>query len=157
MLPYDMDDGLSEGKIYFVPNVTKKVGIHGQEPADIATIAQTVAQRWIWRNDMKIKEVNDEKILFDNGNTITFDHEQDWCEYNYAQFDALEELAFEVEFDEDLTFEAVDGSGFRFGNLPQKMFFIPCYSSQNGYYSDYIDIYYNGENVTGLTCQEDYY
>ena len=106
---------------------------------------------------MKIKEVNDEKILFDNGNTITFDHEQDWCEYNYAQFDALEELAFEVEFDEDLTFEAVDGSGFRFGNLPQKMFFIPCYSSQDGYYTDYIDIYYNGENVVGLTCQEDYY
>ena len=69
----------------------------------------------------------------------------------------MEELAFEVEFDEDLIFEAVDGSGFRFGNLPQKMFFIPCYSSQNGYYSDYIDIYYNGENVAGLTCQEDYY
>ena len=111
-------------------------------------------QRWIWRNDMKIKEVNDEKILFDNGNTITFDHEQDWCEHNYAQFDALEELAFEIEFDENLTFEAVDGSGFRFGNLPQKMFFIPCYSSQNGYYSHHIDIYYNGENVTGLTCQE---
>ena len=34
-------------------------------------------RRWVWRNDMKIKEVNDEKILFDNGNTITFDHEQD--------------------------------------------------------------------------------
>ena len=115
------------------------------------------AQRSIWRNDMKIKEVNDKKILFDNGNVITFDHEQDWCEYNYAQFDALEELAFEIEFDENLTFEAVDGSGFRFGNLPQKMFFIPCYSSQNGYYSDYIDIYYNGENVIGLSCQEDYY
>lgn len=69
----------------------------------------------------------------------------------------MEELAFEVEFDEDLTFEAVDDSGFRFGNLPQKMFFIPCYSSQNGYYSDDIDIYYNGEKViANLTCEEDY-
>ncbi len=42
-----------------------------------AMIAPTADRRWIWRNDMKIKEVNDEKILFDNGNTITFDHEQD--------------------------------------------------------------------------------
>lgn len=69
----------------------------------------------------------------------------------------MEELAFEVEFDEDLTFEVVDGSGFRFGNLPQKMFFIPCYSSQDGYYSDDIDIYYNSNKVIdNLTCEEDY-
>ena len=42
-----------------------------------AMTALTAEQRWIRRNNMKIKEVNDEKILFDNGNTITFDHEQD--------------------------------------------------------------------------------
>lgn len=29
---------------------------------------------------MKIKEVNENMILFDNGNSITFDHEQDCCE-----------------------------------------------------------------------------
>lgn len=38
---------IKRGKIYFVPNVTKKVGIHGQEPADIATTAQVVVLRWI--------------------------------------------------------------------------------------------------------------
>lgn len=29
---------------------------------------------------MKIKEVNTNYILFDNGSRITFDHEQDCCE-----------------------------------------------------------------------------
>ena len=42
-----------------------------------AMTALTAEQSQIWRNNMKIKEVNDEKILFDNGNIITFDHEQD--------------------------------------------------------------------------------
>ena len=103
---------------------------------------------------MKIIEVNDEKLLFDNGSVITFDHEQDCCEFNYAQFDALEPLAFKVEFDEELTFEEVEEAGFRFGNLPQKMFFVPCYSDQNGYYSSNICIYYNGKQVLSFDCEE---
>ena len=42
---------------------------------------------------MKIKEVNTNYILFDNGSRITFDHEQDCCETNYADFEQLEDLA----------------------------------------------------------------
>lgn len=41
---------------------------------------------------MKIKEVNTNYILFDNGSRITFDHEQDCCETNYADFEQLEDL-----------------------------------------------------------------
>ena len=44
------------------------------------------------------------------------------------------------EFPVDLTFEKVDGSGFRFGGT--YMFFIPCYSDQNSYYSSNIYIYF---------------
>ena len=69
--------GRSEDKRYTAPSVAKRAGTHGQVQADIATTAPTAERRWTWRNDMKIKEVNDEKILFDNGNAITFDHEQD--------------------------------------------------------------------------------
>lgn len=48
---------------------------------------------------MKIKEVNTNHILFDNGSRITFDHEQDCCETNYADFEQLEDLALECEFE----------------------------------------------------------
>lgn len=62
---------------------------------------------------MKIKEVNTNYILFDNGSRITFDHEQDCCETNYADFEQLEDLALEYEFENDLIFEVVPENGFR--------------------------------------------
>ena len=79
---------------------------------------------------MKIIKVTDEAIVFSNGNKITYDHVQECCEYNFADFNSLEDtLAMETEFDENLVFEVVKGSddyykgsGFRFGN-PNNMFF----------------------------------
>ena len=53
---------------------------------------------------MKIVEVTHEYIEFDNGSMITFDHEQDCCEHNYADFKQIEEQALETEFDEELIF-----------------------------------------------------
>lgn len=101
---------------------------------------------------MKIKQCTELFIVFDNGNTITFHHEPDCCESNYADFKQLDDLAKETEFDEDLKFESVPLSGFRFGN-EGKMFFVPCYSWQNGYYSSDIDILYNGKRVLNLFCK----
>jgi len=109
---------------------------------------------------MKIIKVTDEAIVFSNGNKITYDHDQDCCEYNFADFKSLEDtLAMVAEFDENLVFEVVKGSddynkgsGFRFGN-PNNMFFVPCYSEQNGYYTNDIKIYYTKE-VLDLMCEE---
>lgn len=55
-------------------------------------------------------------------------------------------MALDYEFDENLIFEAVEDAGFRFGDKGM-MFFIPCYSEQNGYYSSDIQIYYNQRKV----------
>lgn len=55
---------------------------------------------------MKIKQVTEVDITFDNGNRIYFDHEQDCCEHNYADFKQIDDLAYEWEFDEDLKFES---------------------------------------------------
>lgn len=104
---------------------------------------------------MRIKKVNDDEILFDNGNIIEYDHEPDCCEVNYADFKQLEPLAYETDFDQNLAFEAVEDAGFRFGN-PGKMFFVPCYSTQNGYYSRDIDIYYNKHIVLFFDAELDY-
>jgi hypothetical protein len=105
---------------------------------------------------MKIIEVNSEHIAFDNGSKITFDHDQDCCEHNYADFGQIEESAKNTVFNEELIFEAVEGSGFRFGSEGTHMFFIPCYSYQNGYYSSDIDVYFNGKQVMNLQCEGRY-
>lgn len=103
---------------------------------------------------MRISEVTDLRITFDNGYEITFEHVQDCCEYNYAAFKQIEERALEVEFDEKLVFEDIDGCGFRFGSEGKEMFFIPCYSEQNGFYSSDLDILYNNKKVLNFECEE---
>lgn len=110
---------------------------------------------------MRIAMITDERIIFDNGNYISYDHSQDCCEHNYADFNYLKDEAGILNFDfpERLEFETVDGSGFRFGSAYRK-FFVPCYSLQNGYYSSDIDIYYDtedGENLysTNFYCLMD--
>jgi len=66
----------------------------------------------------------------------------------------LDDIAKITEFDtKNMVFERVEGSGFRFGN-ENKMFFVPCYSEQNGYYSTEIEIYYNDKKVLEFDCEE---
>lgn len=103
---------------------------------------------------MKILKITEDAIEFNNGTAITYYHEQDCCEHNYADFQQIEDLAYEVEFDENLVFEAVPEYGFRFGSKGTPMFFILCYSYQNGYYSSDISIYYRDCCViNNLECE----
>lgn len=102
----------------------------------------------------RIKEVTEEHILFDDGTKITYDHEQWCCEYNYADFQQLEESALSEDFDTgNMRYEMVEEAGFRFGSDPLRMYFIPCYSEQNGYYGTEIEIYQNGEQVLVGDCK----
>lgn len=104
---------------------------------------------------MKIEEVTREHILFDDGQIITFYHDRECCECNYAEFEDIDKDAFDFEFKKDLDFEAVYDAGFRFGNEGIRMFFIPCYSDQNGFYTANIDIYLNGKKViVDLFCKK---
>ena len=48
---------------------------------------------------MKIANVTEEAIIFDNGNKITFDHERDCCEYNYADFSILNPNVVNYDYD----------------------------------------------------------
>ena len=104
---------------------------------------------------MRIKEVTDHSIIFDNGNTIESDHEPDCCEYNYAEFSNLTEdvINYNYDFNENLEFRREDGLGFCFGS-DGRWIFIPCYSEQNGYYNDEVDIYYNGNKVLTTVCDD---
>ena len=105
---------------------------------------------------MKITEVTEDYILFDDDSRISYYHDQDCCEDNYADFKSLEERAYKVDFKEPLEFEPTP-YGFRFGNKPSLMFFIPCYSVQNGYYSPDLEILYKGQTVIeSLECNLTY-
>ena len=101
---------------------------------------------------MRILKITEDSIEFDNGKHISSDHYQECCEINYADFEQLDSLAREVDFSEPLVFESCT-YGFRFGNPPINMFFVPCYSIQNGYYSSLLDIWYDDEAVIyGIAC-----
>ena len=101
---------------------------------------------------MKIIEVTREHIKFDNGNIITYDHQQDCCEYNYADFEQIDDISRDYDYPENLIFEFIEECGFRFGGEHFKTY-IPCYSCQNGYYTGEIDIYYNGKKVCSGQCE----
>lgn len=106
---------------------------------------------------MRIKEVTETKIIFDNGNYITFDHDQNCCENNYADFSILNEnvVNYNYNFNKNLKFKAVNGEGFKFGSEGHWIF-IPCYSEQNGYYTDQIDIYYPNWDKKVLSFQAEF-
>ena len=100
---------------------------------------------------MKIKRIildedGGNEIVFDNGNTIHVVDSVEDLSRNYADFSQLDSIAMGFDFGEDLMFEEND-FGFRFGSDPANMFFVPCYSVQNGYYSSAVDIYYNNKLV----------
>jgi hypothetical protein len=75
-------------------------------------------------------------ITLVDGTTIDFCHEQDCCETVYADLSALNDTGFETDMSicwETLKIEVVKDYGFRLNGYG-----IPCYNSQNGYYSSNI-------------------
>ena len=105
---------------------------------------------------MKIQKICDDELIFDNGNRIYTEHFQDCCEWNYADFTQLDSIAYDYDFDENLKFEKLE-TGFRFGDNGY-MFYVPCFSEQNGYYSIDVDVYYFHNNkyecvISGQCCE----
>lgn len=106
----------------------------------------------------RIVELNENLIRFDDGTAITAFHAQDCCEHNYADCEQLDDIARNTDFDTSkLEIDILQDQGFRFGNKPGKMFFVPCYSVQNGYYSTNLDIFVNGRYVGELDCREEFH
>ena len=102
---------------------------------------------------MKIKEINENSIIFDNGYKLEYYHEQDCCEIVYADFEVLKNYNVstktgknikieEIEFSENLREFAVgiEKMGFNMISKIGEKFFIPCYNDQNGYYSSDLEL-----------------
>ena len=100
---------------------------------------------------IKIINITDNYIEFSNHKKIGYYHDQECCEYNYADFNQLDDEARQYTYNSKLIFEEAVG-GFRFGDK-RRMFYVPCYSEQNGYYSDNVAIIYDGKLVLSVTAK----
>ena len=76
-------------------------------------------------------------VIFDNGCKIFTWHNSDCCEHVYADFKQLEDTSFmSTEFnDDEVNIEGVEDSGIKVNG-----YFVPCYNTQNGYYSDRLEL-----------------
>lgn len=78
-------------------------------------------------------------IEFDDKTVLIDYHDQDCCESVYADFSNLDSDIMSYDFKE-IKIKPVK-HGFKFGDS-RRMFFVPCYNEQNGYYNDALDILY---------------
>lgn len=102
---------------------------------------------------MKIKEIKEDRIIFDNGNILEGIHEQDCCESVYADFENMQVMtkiasnyinSDELDFDEDLLKHIIKipNVGFFIEDKNGIRLFVSCYNSQNGYYSSDLELCY---------------
>lgn len=102
---------------------------------------------------MKIKQIDEDEIIFDNNYKLKYYHKQDCCENVYADFEMLKNYNVsvktgknikikEIEFVEtlELLIDGVPGAGFNIISIIGEKFFIPCYNEQNGYYSSNLEL-----------------
>lgn len=78
-------------------------------------------------------------IEFDDKTALIDYHVQDCCESVYADFSNLDSDIKNYDFKE-IKIKPVK-NGFKFGDS-RRMFFVPCYNEQNGYYGDDLTIMY---------------
>lgn len=102
---------------------------------------------------MKIVKFEEDKIIFDNGYELESYHDQDCCEWVYADFEVLKTYNVsvktgksikitDIDFCENII-ELVQGKedcGFNMISKIGEKFFVPCYNNQDGYYSDKLEL-----------------
>lgn len=87
---------------------------------------------------VKVVQVTDDDIRFDDGTVLESDHDQDCCEHHYLSFKDLSLQDFEgLDFDisGDTFFERVPDYGIRLLPVNGQSISVPGYGYNNGYYS----------------------
>lgn len=114
---------------------------------------------------MKIKNINETSIIFDNGYELEAFHDRDCCEEVYADFSVLPNYNVsnitgktinirEIDFEENLNklVKGIEGQGFNLISKIGENFFVPCYNEQNGYYSSNLTLFlHKGKETLDIT------
>lgn len=102
---------------------------------------------------MKIKTINEEGIIFNNGATLEHYHDQECCEHVYADWQNMQVItkigenfidSNKLEFDENITdhIYLAKGVGFILEDKNGIKLMVSCYDIQNGYYSSNLELIY---------------
>jgi hypothetical protein len=97
-------------------------------------------------NPLKVIEIANDSIIFENGITLSSYHQDDCCENHYLGFDDITLDDFDgLEFDlsNDNFFRRIDGYGIELMPLKGYTVKIPGYGSNNGYYSSNLSLMIN--------------
>ena len=92
---------------------------------------------------LKVVEIKEEAIVFDNGLTLCSNHDRECCENHWLSFENLTLKDFEgLEFNltNDEFFRGVPDFGIELVPLRGWPVRVPGYGSNNGYYSDQLDL-----------------
>ena len=108
---------------------------------------------------MKIKEIREEMVIFDDGSRLFSDHLQDCCEWHYLDFNMLKDYNIspktgkpidiyqqEFDFSNSVPFKRVKGMGIILYDKEENGYLINGYGYNNGYYGDNIDLVYEDKN-----------
>lgn len=57
---------------------------------------------------MKIEEIKEDKIMFDNGYELEYYHEQDCCEHVYADFEVLKHYNVSTKTGKTINIKEID-------------------------------------------------
>lgn len=110
---------------------------------------------------LKVVSVQSEKIIFEGGIELYSDHTPDCCEYHELTLSDLTIEDFEgLEFDlsSDSFFKRIPDYGIELIPIKGHSVKIPGHGSNNGYYSDQLDLVIEGKDFTRTyditDCQE---
>lgn len=90
-----------------------------------------------------VTHISNSMITFSNGFMLKSDHEQDCCEDHYLCFSDLEPDDFKglsFNLNDDNFFKRIKGYGIELVPVHGHSVKIPGYGSQNGYYSDNLEL-----------------
>lgn len=102
-------------------------------------------------NNLIVQFVNNDGIMFTDGNYLTSEHQSDCCEHHYISFENLdikdfEGLVFNLSTDKFL--ERIDGYGIALHPIAGLPIRVPGYGYNNGCYGTNIDLVLNNKGNT---------
>jgi len=107
--------------------------------------------------NVKVINIKDDRIIFDNGVMMYSEHYQECCESHFLDFSNISLEDFDgLEFDLDGEFfNRIEDYGIELVPLNGHTVKIPGYASNNGYYSDQLTLVLsNGKTFDITECQK---
>lgn len=125
---------------------------------------------------MRIVEIGDESLTFDNGCVLMSNHSSDCCEWHWLDFSVMRTDKYvstvtgksiniyeqEFDFSKCVPFKKIEGTGILLRDVEGNKYLICGYGDNNGYYGTNIDLIYVDDDGNVIfkydvtECQEDW-